>query len=100
MPSQSVGHTTEKFPRVPGTASVSCLFTWLGTKGDYAGLEERSKQVKGWRRNFSSLTTRGRVNIVMATYLTCGLTGYYLWTVYKNKKTAVAAATAKERSSS
>ena len=31
MPSQSVGHSTEKFPKVPGTASVSCLFTWLGS---------------------------------------------------------------------
>ncbi|KAL8580609.1 hypothetical protein ACOMHN_046812 [Nucella lapillus] len=92
MPSQSVGHSTDKFPKVPGAASVSCLFTWLGTKGDYAGLEARSKEVKGWRTYFSSLTTRGRVNIVLATYLTCGLTGYYLWSFYKTKKAAAAAA--------
>ncbi|KAK7507569.1 hypothetical protein BaRGS_00001504 [Batillaria attramentaria] len=90
MPSQTAGPVTEKFPKVPGTASVSCLFTWLGTKGDYAGLEAKSKKVTGWRVYTSSLTTQGRVNIVLATYLACGITGYLLWNSYKKKKAVTA----------
>jgi len=71
--------------KIPGYTSVACLFTWLGTKGDYSSIAKRNEALRGWRRHVSTVTREGRLNMVIGTYITTAAVGVYLWKRYKNK---------------
>ncbi|KAK3747226.1 hypothetical protein RRG08_005862 [Elysia crispata] len=73
-------------PKTPAGTSLSCLFTWLGTRGDYSSIDRRDKALTGWRRYFSSVTKEGRVNIVICTYLAATVAGVIMWRNYTAKK--------------
>ncbi|GFO10306.1 hypothetical protein PoB_003681100 [Plakobranchus ocellatus] len=73
-------------PKIPGGTSLSCLFTWLGTRGDYSSIDKKDKSLTGWRRYFSTVTKEGRVNIVVGTYLAASVAGYVMWRNYTSKR--------------
>jgi len=74
-------------PKTPGGTSVSSLFTWLGTGGDYSKIGKRDQALTGWRRQFSTSTSEGRLNVTVGTFIVAGLSGLYLYKIYRDSKT-------------
>ncbi|XP_071148264.1 uncharacterized protein [Mytilus edulis] len=58
--------------KLPAGSSLGCLFSWIGTKGDYESAQRKSLTTKGWRRYTSTFTNEGKLMLARLSVVMWG----------------------------